>query len=272
MIFQNFENVTFFSALEMMLYAIVVGYLFLLFAFFLTMRYRTSKKLYWLFYSILFLCLAAGRVFFIAYYFFIPEMSASKGEIARTLMLAYRIATFFTWLGVACFMGILGILLFPPEAEPDQKSSKKIKLTSNMKIICRIIFIAIPVFVGVLALVLPDSLFMDPEMAEKYDLNIEITTVYGYPIGRLILNFILLPIFILIIPFLYLYLAIRTYGVLRKSYLLNAVGILLYYIGRILQGIFEVTGSPHFKATVPPLVILCALLLIVIANNYEQLR
>ena len=140
MIFQNFRFFDFFDAIEMGLYFVIVGYYFLLFAFFLTMRFRTSKKLYWLFFSILFLCLAAGRVFFIAYYFFIPEMSTSKAEIARTLMLAYRVATFFSWLAIACFMGVLGILLFPPETEPDQKSSKKIKLTSNMKIICRIIY------------------------------------------------------------------------------------------------------------------------------------
>lgn len=272
MIFKNFKYFDFFDAIEMGLYFVIVGYYFLLFAFFLTMRFRTSKKLYWFFFSILFLCLAAGRVFFIAYYFFIPEMSASKAEIAQSLMLFYRIATFFSWLAIACFMGVLGILLFPPEVEPDKKSSKKKNLTSNMKIICRIIFIAIPVFVGILALVLPDSLFMDPDIAKKYNLNVKIITIFGYPVGRFILNIILLPCFVIIIPLLYLYLAFKTYGVLRKSYFLNAVGIFLYYSGRIFQGIFELTKWAHFKAVLPPLVILSALLLILIANNYEQLR
>jgi len=271
MIFQNFEHFDFFDAIEMGLYFVIVGYYFLLFAFFLTMRFRTSKKLYWLFFSLLFLFLAAGRVFFIAYYFFIPEMSGSKAEIARSLMLFYRLATLCSWLAIACFMGVLGILLFPPEAESDEKSSKKIQLTPNMKKILRIIFIAIPIFVGILALVLPDSLLMDPDIAEDYNVKITIHTIWGYPLGRFIL-LVLVVIFVFVIPFLFIYLAIKTYGVLRRSYLLNGIGILIYYIGRILQGAFEVLRWQNFEATVPPLLILCALLILVIANNYEQLR
>ena len=272
MILQNFKYFDFFDAIEMGLYFVIVGYYFLLFAFFLTMRFRTSKKLYWLFFSILFLCLATARVFFIAYYFFIPEMSLSKAEIVDNLMLSYRLATLFSWLAIGCFMGILGILLFPPEADEGKDSSgKKFSLSPNIKIALRIILIAIPVIVGIFALIMPDSLLMDPDIADEYNLNIHIQTIWGYPTGRFIL-LVLVVIFVFIIPFLFIYLAIKTYGVLRKSYLLNAIGILLYYIGRILQGAFEVIGWHHFEATVPPLIILCALLIIVIANNYEQLR
>ncbi|MFX1393964.1 MAG: hypothetical protein ACFFAH_10355 [Promethearchaeota archaeon] len=272
MIIQNFKYFDFFDAIEMGLYFVIVGYCFLLFAFFLTMRFRTSKKLYWLFFSILFLCLAIARVFFIIYYFFIPEMNLSKVEIANNLMLFYRLATLFSWFAIGCFMGILGILLFPPEAEEGKESSgKKLSITPNIKIAIRLILIAIPVFVGVLVFLMPDSLLMDPDIAEEYDLDIHIQTIWGYPTGRFIL-LVLVIIFIFVIPFLFIYLAIKTYGVLRKSYLLNAVGIFLYYIGRILDGVFEVIGWHHFEATVPPLLILCALLIIVIANNYEQLR
>ncbi|MFX0187581.1 MAG: hypothetical protein ACFE8A_07595 [Candidatus Hodarchaeota archaeon] len=272
MILENFRYYDFYDAIEMGLYFVIVGYYFLLFAFFLTMRFRTSKKLYWLFFSILFLCLATARVFFIAYYFFIPEMSVSKVELIQYLMLTYRLATLFSWLAIACFMGVLGILLFPPEAvEETESSGKKSFLSPNLKIAIRLLFIAIPVFVGVLAFIMPDSLLMDPDIAEEYNLDIRIQKIWGYPIGRFIL-LVLVVIFIFIIPFLFLYLAIKTYGVLRKSYLLNAIGILLYYIGRILQGAFEILEWPHFEATVPPLIILCALLIIVIANNYEQLR
>ena len=145
MILQKFEHMDFFSAIEMGLYFVIVGYLFLLFAFFLTMRFRTSKKLYWLFFSILFLCLATARVFFIAYYFFIPEMSALRAEIVDWLMLTYRLATLFSWLAIACFMGVLGILLFPPEAEEEKKSTEKgIILSSQMKLVVRIILMAVP--------------------------------------------------------------------------------------------------------------------------------
>ncbi|MFX1339027.1 MAG: hypothetical protein ACFFDK_10490 [Promethearchaeota archaeon] len=280
MIFEsNFRYFGFFDAIEMGLYFVIVGYYFLIFAFFLLMRFRTSKRLYWLFFSFLFLFLAAGRVFFIIYYFFIPELQGSMGnvQLADLLMLFYRLAQFFSWLAVACLMGVLGVLLFPPEAEPDSKSNKDtteriITLTPNLKIILRIILIAVPVFIGILTLVLPDNLFMDPEIVERYNLDIELETIWGFPIGIFIINLVLLPIFIIAIPFLFIYLAIKTYGVLRKSYALNAIGFLLYYIGRLLQGVFEIARYPHLESTVPPLIILLSLLIIVIANNYEQLR
>lgn len=163
-------------------------------------------------------------------------------------------------------------LALSPEANESQESSEKFMLSSTMKISLRIILIVIPIFIGILALTLPDNLFMDPEIAERYDIDIELHTIYGYPIGRFLLNFILAPIFMAAIPFLFLYLAWKTFGVLRKSYLLNAIGFFLYYAGRILQGVFEVAGWPHLQATVPPLIILCSLLIIVIANNFEQLR
>ena len=279
MIFENnFRFFGFYDAVEMGLYFVIVGYYFLIFAFFLLMRFRTSKRLYWLFFSFLFLFLAAGRVFFIGYYFFIPELQGrmSDAELASILMLFYRLAQFFSWLAVACLMGALGVLLFPPDLEIDQKAkteeSKIITLTPNLKIALRIILIAIPVFVGILALVLPDNLFMDPEIVEKYNLDVKLDTIWGFPIGIFILNFILLPLFIIAIPFLFIYLAIKTYGVLRKSYALNAIGFLLYYTGRVLQGAFEIAGWHHLESTIPPLIILLALLIIVMANNYEQLR
>ena len=280
MIFENnFKYFGFFDAIEMGLYFVIVGYYFLIFAFFLLMRFRTSKRLYWLFFSFLFLFLAAGRVFFIAYYFFIPELKGSMGnvELASTLMLFYRLAQCFSWLAVACLMGVLGVLLFPPEAESDSKAKTDkaktiITLTPNLKIIFRIILIAIPVFIGILTLVLPDNVFMDPEIVEEYDLDRELDTIWGFPIGIFIINLVLLPIFIIAIPFLFIYLAIKTYGVLRRSYALNAIGFLLYYTGRLLQGVFEIANWSHFESTIPPLIILLSLLIIVIANNYEQLR
>jgi hypothetical protein len=140
-----------------------------------------------------------------------------------------------------------------------------------MKLALRIILIGIPIAIGIMTLLMPDSLLMDPDMADEYDLDIHIQTIWGYPAGRFIL-LVCVVLFTFIIPFLFIYLAIKTYGVLRKSYLLNAIGILLYYLGRILQGVFGIFGYAHFEATVPPIIILCALLVMVIANNYEQLR
>jgi len=259
-------------------YFVIVGYYFLIFAYFILMRFRISKKLYWLFFSFIFLFLAAGRVFFISYYFFIPELRGrmSDAEVAVLLMLCYRFATFFSWMAVSCLVGILGILIFPPESDigqdDDIKNKEGFHLTPKMKLLLRIIMFVVPICVAVLALILPDNLFMDPDIVEEYNINTELITVFGYPIGRLVLNFILLPIFIAIIPILFIYLAIKTFGVLRRSYALNAIGFFLYYTGRILQGVYEVLGWPHFESIVPPLIILLSLLIIVIANNYEQLK
>jgi hypothetical protein len=75
-----------------------------------------------------------------------------------------------------------------------------------------------------------------------------------------------------IIPFLFISLALRTFGVLRRSYALNAIGFLIYFMGRILQGVFDTLEWYHVNAVAPPLLILLSLLIIVIANNYEQLR
>ncbi|KKN45677.1 hypothetical protein LCGC14_0680670 [marine sediment metagenome] len=277
---------TFFSSIEMLLYAIIVGYFMLLFFFFLFIRYRTSKKLYWLFFSVFFLCFGIGRTFFILYYFYAPELydpiAMNGTEVVSSLMLYFRFATFFTWMGVTCLVGLLGILLLPPEAKAEQgeekvKSSENwFKDKNNIKIVIRIILIVIPFVIGILALILPDNVFMDPDFETDYNISVNLITVkigsWEYPIGRFLYNFIMMPILVAIIPFIFLYLAWKTFGVLRKSYALNAFGFFLYWIGRILQGALDVASLPHLKAVLPPLIILIALLIIVIANNYEQLK
>ncbi len=283
---EPFKYFTFWDAVEMGLNYVIVGYYFLIFAYFLLMRFRMSKKLYWLFFSVLFICLAAAGVFFIVYYWYTPELEGrglSDSELVAALMLQYRLATFFTWMATASVMGVLGILLFPPEAKVEQKpseksgtSSKKIILTENMKLLLRFALIAFPIVIAILALTLPDSLFMDPAIVKKYDYDIDLIVIsigdWSYPAGRFVLNFVFMPLFIAIIPFIFLYLAWKTFGVLRKSYLLNGIGFLLYYAGRIAQGIFDVIKWEHVSAIVPQLMILISLLIIVIANNYEQLR
>ncbi len=277
-----FTNFTFWSSIEMLLYGIIVGYFFLLFFYFTLIRFRTSKKLYWLFFSLLFLCLGIGRIFFIIYYYYAPELHTGTNdlEVVSFLMLNYRLATFFTWIGIACAVGVLGILFFPPDTEIEKtENSLKdwFRNKNSIKILIRIGLIAIPVIIGILALTLSDRLFIDPDFLDDYPLiTIEPITVkigaWEYPIGRFLFNFVLLPLFVTLIPFIFLYLAWKTFGVLRKSYALNAIGFFLYFLGRILQGALEVANLPHLGAIMPPLIILLALLIMVIANNYEQLK
>lgn len=283
MIFQNFAYFDIWDAIESGLYYVIVGYYFLIFAYFLLMRYRTSKKLYWLYFSLLFLFLAAGRVFFIIYYFYAPELlgTMSNVELVEILMLLYRFATFSTWLGIACLMGVFGILIFPPITELQEKIEKsnfrsKMKVfvdKKSIRLILKIILIIIPIIVGILALTLNDSLFMDPDFKNApYNIDINLITIFGYPVGRAVLNFVLLPLMVIFIPIIFIYLALKTFGVLRRSYALNAVGFFVYFTGRILQGVLDMLEFYHVSAILPPLLILLSLLIIVIANNYEQLR
>jgi len=283
MIFQDFSYFDIWDAIESGLYYIIIGYYVLIFFYFLLMRYRTSKKLYWLYFSFLFLFLATGRVFFIVYYFYAPELlgSMTNIELVEILMLLYRLATFSTWLGIACLMGIFGILIFPPvteleekvETEGFKKSLKDLTKKKSIRLLLKFILIIVPIVVGILALTLSDSLFMDPEFTEPpYNINIELIVIFGYPVGRAVLNFVLLPVMVIFIPILFIYLALKTYGVLRRSYALNAIGFFIYFVGRILQGLLDTLGWFHVRATLPPLLILLSLLIIVIANNYEQLR
>ncbi|MHA1671406.1 MAG: hypothetical protein ACTSV5_12630 [Promethearchaeota archaeon] len=279
-----FQYFSIWSSIESGLYYAIIGFYVLIFFYFLLMRFRTSKKAYWLFFSLLFIFLAAGRVFFIIYYFYAPELVVvlSNAEIVNLLMVFYRLATLSTWLGIACLMVILGILLFPPLNENIESKSgtsikdkfKKFLREKYVRLTLKLVLIIIPIVIGVAALILPDSLFMDPDFVSKYSVDpasLDLT-FFGYPSGRAVLNFILLPIFVAFIPFLYLSLAKRTFGVLRRSYALNAVGFLIYFLGRILQGTLNSLGWPHVTAILPPLLILLSLLLIVIANNYEQLK
>jgi len=195
-------------------------------------------------------------------------------ELVGLMMTLYRFATFFTWMGIACLMGVFGTLILPPltENENSETGLKRFLRQKNIKLTLKIGLILIPIIIGILALTLSDELFMDPDLKVKYGYPIELLTIFGYPMGRFVLNFILLPLMVLIIPILFVYLAKKTFGVLRRSYALNAIGFFIYFSGRISQGILDTFGFPHVRAILPPLLILLSLLIIVIANNYEQLR
>ncbi len=275
MIFQDFQYFDIWDAVESGLYYAIVGFYFLIFAYFLLMRFRTSKKLYWFYFSLLFLFLAVGRVFFIVYNFYAPELdiAMSNLELLGLMMVLYRLATFFTWMGISCLMGVFGTLILSPIAEnkTSEKGAKRFLRQKKVKITLNICLIVFPIIVGILALTLSDALFMDPILRDKYNPLFELDlTFFGYPTGRFVLNFILLPLMVLVIPFLFVYLALKTFGVLRRSYALNAIGFFIYFTGRITQGVLG--GFPHVRAILPPLLILLSLLIIVIANNYEQLR
>ena len=277
MIYQDyFQYFDIWDGIESGLYYAIVGFYFLIFAYFILMRFRVSKKYYWLYFSILFLFLAVGRGFFIVYYFYAPELryTMSDLELVSLMMLLYRLATFSTWMGIACLMGVFGTLIFPPISDISEKKQNKAQIlrNNNVRILLKICLIVIPIIVSILALLLPDAFFMDPDLRDTYVPTFQLVTIFDYPAGRFVFNLILFPLMVLLIPFLFVYLALKTFGVLRRSYALNAIGFFIYFAGRATQGLLETFGFPHVRAILPPLLILLSLLIIVIANNYEQLR
>jgi hypothetical protein len=246
------------------------------------MRFRLSKKPYWLFFSLLFIALAISRVFFIIHDFYVEELGDDI-LVVSLLMLTYRAATFSTWMATTCLMGMLGILLFPPdtqfEKEPVKKTDNKILdfIYANkryVKYLLRALLMLFPIIISILALTLPDALLIEESVSVKYGVPNEVINLFGfeYPVGRFMFNFIFQPLFIAIIPFIFLYLGWKTFGVLRRSYVLNGIGFLIYYIGRIARGLFEALNWPNVQSFVPPLLILLSLILIVIGNSFEALK
>jgi hypothetical protein len=59
-----------------------------------------------------------------------------------------------------------------------------------------------------------------------------------------VLNDIIAPIYAIVIPLIYLYVAIQSAGVIRNSSLLVAGGFLIYYLGQALQTLF-IYGIPN---------------------------
>jgi len=274
-------NLTNWDGLELMLYGIVLGYYVLIFFYFVLLKYRNSKKIYWLFFGCIFLALAVGRYFFQMYYFFVPAQGITPST-GYALIWSYRLATFFTWIGIACAVGVLGILVLPSIVDQDReiKEANKYKEAllkflnhDKRRLAIRIILIIIPMIVGLLALVLPDSLIMDPEINKDYFGNsVTLITVFNYPVGRLWLNWILLPLLVFLIPFMFFLLGYKTFGVLRKSYLLNGTAFLIYFAGRLLQGLFDTLNWFHMRAYIPPLLIIVSLILFVMANSVSELK
>ena len=218
------------------------------------------------------------------YYFFVPAQGITP-ETGYALIWSYRLATFFTWIGISFAVGILGILILPSivDQEREIKENNKYKEAilkflhhDKRRLIIRIILMLIPIIVGLLALILPDSLIADPDFntpGSYFGSNpIPLITVFDYPVGRLWLNWILLPLLVFLIPFMFFLLGYKTFGVLRKSYLLNGAAFLIYFAGRLFQGVFDTLNYAHMRAYIPPLLIIVSLILFVMANSVSELK
>lgn len=230
---------TFYETISIGLWFAVVGYKFLMFGYFLLLRYRKSKRIYWLYFSLFFIFLAISRVGYIVLDYFISP----SDTINFTIM--WRFANFNAWVAVAAASGILSTLLFTGE--------------SKLHTIIKRIFPIIPLVVGAFVLFIPNGWINDKTVNfSVFNFNVSLTIVQFYFDGIILLTYIFL------LPFMFFYLAWKSAGTLQRSFLLNGIGFLLYFSVRAVQAFIVTIWSP--------LLILLSILIIAFANQYEHLK
>jgi hypothetical protein len=162
--------------------------------------------------------------------------------------------------------------------EEDQKKGYRFPV-----IILRLLIVGSCAYIGFFSLLFMDAGdIADPELLRIYNVDvlenqdyatIDYITLGGwqYPLGRFLLNFVLLPIYIAFLPFLFLYLARKESGIQKVSYYYTFFGFILYMGGRIAQGVYDAFEMYAMEAIVPPLLILTSLAVLYWANHYPKL-
>ncbi len=59
-------------------------------------------------------------------------------------------------------------------------------------------------------------------------------------------------------------------GIIRKSSVLNGLGLIIYYVGRSIQPLLKFGEDALAQAFIPPIIILIGLVLIALANFILQ--
>lgn len=255
-------------------YFIVIGYEFLLFCYFLLIKWRETRKLYWMYFSLFFLFIAVSRGLFVIYDYMMPyfiDMIRTDPLIPLQL---YRWANFIGWLAAACMVGVISTLIFTQD--------------NQTTMIMRIVTPSIIVVIGSLFLFLPAETIIDGNFYIYSDpFNVEYEVSHGLSIvespiallgiGTFVLTFIITPIISFILPFIFFYLGLKSVGVIRKSSILNGLGFILYWFGRFATPFFSLTQKPGGGAwsgiTInvwPPMIILMGLLFLALANMMLQ--
>ncbi len=257
--------ITVIDSLSLGLFFVIIGYMFLLFCYFMFIRFRKTKKLYWFYFALFFLFLSISRGLFIVYDFYMPIWRDDILYLGSNLpIVIYRFASFTGWLAPAMVVGILATLLFTKES----------KLHKSMAFILPVVVILI----ASLMLWLPAKYIVDPKYY-WYELNIATAPVeivpspiFGdtYPAGLFYMNYIGLPILNFALPCIFFYLAAKSVGIIRKSSILNGLGLIIYYVGRSVQPILKNIANQLIPAFVPAAIILVGLLLLALANFILQ--
>lgn len=255
-------------------YMVVIGYEFLLFVYFFLVKFKDTRKMYWLYFSLFFLFTCLSRAVLIFYDFLMAYfIDLVRADPLYPLQI-YRIANFIDWLAIATMIGVLTTLIF----------TKEDKLS-------RILRICLPiagVIVGSLFLILSDEslinvnyyIYMDP-YSYGYAVTVPISEipspVNGLGLGSFVLNLLVTPLVSFGLPIIFLYLAYKSVGLIRKSSAMNGFGFLLFWLGRFSTYFFTLTLKPNgdpwsglTQAAWPALIMIFGLLFLAMANLILQ--
>jgi len=168
-----------------------------------------------------------GYFFLLAVYFFYFRFRESRNlfhlgfgffflllGVARAFFLAYdfyelnvswwKLGTAFSWMAIfAIFLGLVYQIL----------GDHRLQVLTSLP----------PIVIAVLVLVLP------PEMVYP---NPALPSV---PLGYTAFNYVILPLYTIVLPLLFFYIGIHLAGPLRTSNFLIGGGFVVYYSGRVLQ-------------------------------------
>ncbi|MCK5587786.1 MAG: hypothetical protein KAI34_03570, partial [Candidatus Lokiarchaeota archaeon] len=150
----------------------------------------------------------------------------------------WRVATCIQWFGLAFLALLIGYLILE-------------------NLYHQIIIAIPPPIIALLVLFVPDSLIV--------------------PVGapfRIIINSVLAPIYANFIPALFFYLAYNSVGTIRRGSVLNGIGFLILYAGRVIASeVVQIAliTTPWVSAILAPGLVILSLLIISYGNQYELL-
>ena len=252
------------DSLSIGLYFIIIGYMGLLFVYFMFIRFRKTKKLYWFYFALFFLFLSISRGLFIVYDYYMIFWRNNILLGSNLPVVIYRFASFSGWLAASMVVGILATLLF----------TKETTLHKSMAYVLP----GVVILIASLMLWLPPGYIMDPKYywyvlnIETYPFDIAESPIFReyYPAGLFYMNYIGLPILNFALPCIFFYLAAKSVGLIRKSSVLNGLGLIVYYVGRSIQPLLKFGEQVLVQAFIPPIIILTGLLLLALANFILQ--
>jgi len=209
-----------------------------------------------------------GYLFLLAIYFFYFRFRESRNlfhlgfgffflllGVARAFFLAYdfyelnviwwKLGTTFSWMAIfSIFLGLVYQIL----------EDRRLQVLTSLP----------PLVIAVLVMILPQELvYPDPALP-------------AVPIGYMIFNYVILPLYTIVLPLLFFYIGIHLAGPLRASNFLIGGGFVVYYSGRVLQAspvvAFLDALAPQLGVgyIIAPILVFVALVLIAIGVIKEK--